>query len=642
VAEAPATLRAPHRAAPEAPPAAPPVPERLEYQPALDGLRALAVIAVMVFHNSAGVGLGRGGFLGVDVFFVLSGFLITSLLLVDHARTGRVLTLGFWARRARRLVPAMLVLLLIQAVVAIVLADPWELHTIRNGSLATVFYASNYWQLAGHPTAPNFVLGHTWSLSIEEQFYLVWPVLLAAALYLARRRTAVVVGIITVVIAASTAIMFRQFSPANPFPAYSRIDSRAHSLLVGAVLAFLLLRREPLPRRWMRIALEIVGIAALVVLVVLSVTTDFFVAHWLFRGGYLAIAVVSAVLIAAATQPASPVLGRALSWKPLVWIGLISYGLYLFHIPVFKVLNSSRAGIDGFALFVVRVLVVLAIAIASYFIVERPVRRGALTKRRLFVVAPVVTALLVTGFVAATVAGRSMTSDERARLAYERTASFAPDGSARVLVLGNDATAFGLGTVPNGRYSRDDVYGTTMSLYGCSIVSGAGLDSQRALCAGWPRHYRNAVEGFDPDVAVLSLSSYEVVDRVEDGRRLVVGTPEFEAHMLGQLDLARQALTVRGAPMVLLTAPCGTNPDHADLVNSVLRRFAAEHPGSVRLADYGAFMCSGGAPRPTVDGGPAYESNGISLSPYGVMATWQWLAEQPAISDVVRQRNTDR
>src|SRR4029079_18952304 len=149
----------------------------------------------------------------------------------------------------------------------------------------------------------------------------------------------------------STAMMFWQFDAKNPFPAYTRIDTRAHSLLVGAVLAILLLGSKGPARRWVQVALEIAGIAALVLLSLLALTTDFFSAHWLFEGGYLTVALATAVLIAAATRPSSAVLGRALSWKPLAAIGLISYGLYLFHIPVFKTLNSERAGVDGLALF---------------------------------------------------------------------------------------------------------------------------------------------------------------------------------------------------------------------------------------------------------------------------------------------------
>ena len=219
------------------------------YRPGLDGLRALAVAAVILYHGQ--VSWAKGGFLGVDVFFVLSGFLITSLLLTEHEKTGRIGLTAFWSRRARRLLPALFLVLAAVALYAVVWAQPSELGTIRGDGLASLLYVSNwkfiytgasYFQAFQSPSP----LTHTWSLAIEEQWYLLWPlaVILMMRVFRGNRKTmtAAIVGLAL----ASATLMAVLFHPgSDPSRVYYGTDTRSQALLVGAALAALTAGRRP-------------------------------------------------------------------------------------------------------------------------------------------------------------------------------------------------------------------------------------------------------------------------------------------------------------------------------------------------------------------------------------------------------------
>jgi peptidoglycan/LPS O-acetylase OafA/YrhL len=348
------------------------IPRRLEYQPALDGLRGLAVLAVMIYHQ----GHLAGGFLGVDVFFVLSGFLITTLLLMDRANTGRLVSASFWVRRARRLLPALVLFLVIVGIYAVTVAPHSEIGAIWGGSLATLFYFQNYW-LIHHPVPGDYPLSHTWSLSIEEQFYLVWPVTIAFLVRFLRGRLWVV-AMTSILIIASVSLMLGHYDHGQVGAAYLSTGSRGQELLVGAVLAFMLFGRRGPRSRAGQIGLEVAGFGAIgvVVVCVFTVTTT---SAWLFKGGFLAIAASSAVLVAAAITPTSTRLRAVLSMRILVAVGLISYGLYLYHVPLDSFVNAQTLITNEAALVLMRFGASVAVAGASYVWVERPIRRSALT-----------------------------------------------------------------------------------------------------------------------------------------------------------------------------------------------------------------------------------------------------------------------
>ena len=357
------------------------------YLPGLDGLRAIAIIGVLLYH--AGLDWVPGGFLGVDVFFVLSGFLITSLILEEYDRTGRVNFRRFYLGRARRLLPAV-VLLLVVVGAAVLLFYRDALSAFREDALATIFYVNNWWYIVldqsyfesmGRPP----LLKHLWSLAVEEQFYLIWP---AIALLLVRRggrplvrQVAVVVALMSTAWMAFLAIRGGYPVEADPSRAYFGTDSHSMSLLVGAALATVWRPgklNSVLPSSARTIVVGL-GVAMLAVIFCFY----FFVGEftpWLYRGGFLALAVFTAVLIAAVTHPASP-LGPLLGIGVMRYLGRRSYGIYLWHWPVFMV---TRPGIDvpwsEPVAFVARMAITLAIAEASYRFVEMPIRRGALSR----------------------------------------------------------------------------------------------------------------------------------------------------------------------------------------------------------------------------------------------------------------------
>ncbi|MEW6583771.1 MAG: acyltransferase, partial [Actinomycetota bacterium] len=347
--------------------------------PGVDGLRAVAVAAVVAFH--LGAGWLPGGFLGVDVFFVISGYLITSLLLAEREATGRVDLKRFWVRRARRLLPAVFVMLAVVLAVMVVL-HAGELARLRGAVAASVGYVTNWYFVAADVPyfeqfgRPSVVL-HLWSLAVEEQFYLVWPPVLAVGLAVAGRRVMTAVAVAAA--AGSVVLAWVMF---DPFEAADRIyygtDTRAVGLLVGVALAFRLPagRLGPVGARRRRVS-DVVGLAAAAALAVTFVRLDETGAR-LYQGGFLVTALVTAALIAAAAQPGT-VTGRVLGWAPFAWVGVRSYGIYLWHWPVIQLTRPDRdVPLDGPVLAAVQVALTVAVAAASYRWVEAPFRRHGL------------------------------------------------------------------------------------------------------------------------------------------------------------------------------------------------------------------------------------------------------------------------
>ncbi len=359
----------------------------------LDGLRAVAVTAVVAYH--LGLDPVPGGFLGVDVFFVISGFLITTLLLGELERSGRIGFADFYRRRARRLLPALVLMLAGTLVLVAVLARDVAGQTVRDVPGA-LLYVSNWWALSQEQSYFTLIgrgnmLGHLWSLAVEEQFYLVWPVLLAGIAAVARRRRTplrrTVLRFAAAGAVASTVAMawlsVRHGMPIDQDPTrvYFGTDTHAMSVLVGAALAAVwdvrAFRARVAPgARAVLVGVGALGLAVLAWLVLhVSEYTP-----WLYRGGFLLVALVVAVVIAASTHPASP-LGPALDNPPMRWIGERSYGIYLWHWPIMLV---TRPGIDvpwtGPWVQAARIGLVLAVAAASYRFVEVPIRQGALAR----------------------------------------------------------------------------------------------------------------------------------------------------------------------------------------------------------------------------------------------------------------------
>jgi len=349
----------------------------IAYRPGLDGLRAIAVAAVFLYH--ARIDWLPGGFLGVDLFFVLSGYLITSLLLVEWEARNRIDLRRFWLRRARRLLPALVVVVLASLALAAIFARQDLAHT-RGDALSSLLYYTNwheiianhsYFNLMGNPS----LLQHTWSLAIEEQFYIVWPLLLVPCLVLVGRRRLPM--LIIAGIAASAALMWILYNPnGDPSRVYYGTDTRAFLLLMGILLAlvwpWIQRLRQAVP------LLELFGVAALVGTVLLFRQMHEF-NPTLYRGGDLAAAFCFVVLVAAVAHPRTGI-GEALGVAPLRWVGERSYGIYLWHWPIIVLVAGVNTRPSP-GVVVAEAALVLTAAALSYKFVEQPIRTGSLQRR---------------------------------------------------------------------------------------------------------------------------------------------------------------------------------------------------------------------------------------------------------------------
>lgn len=377
-----------------------PVRSDQKYLPGLDGLRALAVAAVVVYHLD--FGWAQGGLLGVGVFFTLSGYLITDILLGQWDKRGRLRLGDFWLRRARRLLPALFVMLAVVAIWVNTIARA-QLPGFRGDVVASALYVSNWWYIGQHASyyaqfAPPAPLDHLWSLAVEEQFYLVWPWLVLLGVLVFGRwltgarggggagggvggylssRTRYRMAAVTVAFAAVSAVeMATLYHPGtDPTRVYEGTDTRAFGLLFGAALAMVWPTRRSRPPRLVTWLLDLAGVAGLVMIGVLIWRTNEY-SPFMFRGGLVLLSLATVLVVAAVAVPGS-LLGRVLGWSPLRWTGVRSYGIYLWHYPLI-VLTAPALIAGGLSRprAVAAAAASVAIAALSWRFVEEPVRRG--------------------------------------------------------------------------------------------------------------------------------------------------------------------------------------------------------------------------------------------------------------------------
>lgn len=346
-------------------------------------MRAIAVIAVVLFHSA--LGIAPGGFLGVEVFFVISGYIITRALLAERATNGRIALGAFWVRRARRLLPALFLLLFAVAAYTVIF-ESGEAAGLRRDIAAALAYVTN-WDLivAGETYFDSWerpsLLQHLWSLAVEEQFYIVWPLLMAGGLALLRNR--LTLALILGGAAASAIAMAALYEPGSAVTRiYYGTDTRASGLLIGAALAFVWSARQSDGGTGLRAvagvwALTLAGAVGLATLVGLTLLADGST-PFLYQGGFALVGVATAGLIVAATHERSP-LAQGLGTPVLRWVGVRSYGIYLWHWPVMVLTRPGvDVPVDGVPLFAMQVAITLALAEGSYRWVEKPIREGAL------------------------------------------------------------------------------------------------------------------------------------------------------------------------------------------------------------------------------------------------------------------------
>ncbi|MFE4571655.1 acyltransferase family protein [Paenibacillus chitinolyticus] len=351
------------------------------YMPGLDGLRAISVLAVIAYHFN--LKWAKGGLLGVEVFFVLSGYLITDQLLWELKTQRKISFLHFWIRRIRRLLPAMVSMLLVVAL-GLILIDPSRMQTLRGDFLSSVFYVNN-WYLIFHQVSyfesfgPPSPIGHLWSLSIEEQFYVVWPLLLFFLVRLLGRRGRLAVCILLGAAVSAIAMALLYVPGTDPSRVYYGTDTRAFAILIGAALAVVWPSWRLTDRisSGARLLLDVLGAVAMLILFLMMNRTNEYDSS-LYPVGFLFLSVVTAVIIAVLVHPASQ-LGSILAAKPLRWMGKRSYSLYIWHYPVI-ILSSPAANVGepGFVDILLQLTLIFMLSALSYRFVEEPIRRGRL------------------------------------------------------------------------------------------------------------------------------------------------------------------------------------------------------------------------------------------------------------------------
>jgi peptidoglycan/LPS O-acetylase OafA/YrhL len=640
--------------------------------PALDGVRGLAVAAVVAFH--LGVHSVRGGLLGVDVFFVLSGYLITGLVLSEWRTTGDVSLPRFWARRARRLLPALLLVLAVVAVASRWLLPPDQLPAVRGDVLATLFYVANWHSIIAHHgyfaafAAPSPLL-HTWSLAVEEQFYLLWP--LGATLALRKLRSSRWLLAISVGGFVTSAGLMAALSVlgVSTDRLYYGTDTRAQALFVGDALAGIMFavgreftgqRFRPGPRKHRSPLLGLAGLAGAASLIVFCLRVDG-QSSWLYRGGFALFALsVAAVIAAVVLQPRS-LLARVVAARPLVQLGVISYGVYLWHWPVIVALTHARTGLSGAELLGLRVGVTLVISLLSFYLLERPIReqRWRVPKptialpslvAALAAVAVVVPLTVTTPSTAAALAAvrlpttsttTSTTEPPSTEAAQPTTTTTPPPtvppvshaGPVRVMIVG-DSVAASLGTGISPVQYGAGIALSNQGYIGCGIARGGATSfkayTQPAACLTWPQRWQSLVDGFRPDVTLVLLGRWEVLDRVHDGQWMHIGEPPFDAYLRSELDLAESVLTSRGGRVAFLTAPCNNHeladlaapgrlpPDDAQRVvlwNQLQADEVAANPGWTEMVPLADLVCPGSQYVGSISGVQLRTSDGVHFAP---------------------------
>lgn len=638
-------------------------PSRLRHVPALEGLRGLAVAAVLCFH--AEISWAEGGFLGVSAFFTLSGYLITALLLTERDAADRVDLGAFWARRARRLLPAAYASLAGIVAFGALVADGDQVRSLRADVLSALGYVANwrflvdgrsYADLFGSPSPVQ----HFWSLAIEEQYYLLFPALVVGALAVGRGRRTALTSLLLALTAGSVALSMALGSTDR---IYYGTDTRAAELLFGALLAVAVTGRATITRRSALRLLDAAGLGALLMMLVLWSRTSQGDA-WLYEGG-LAVHALLATIVIAASLYASALPGL-LSLRPLRELGRISYGVYLYHWPVFLWLDGDRTGLGQSPLLALRVAVTVALATVSYRYLEEPIRSGRfLVGVWPRVVAPSAAVLLVVAVVAVTVdpppativfaavsaesshppgaaADVASVASRVAPVAELREPRFhrsmRENRPIRVMVVGDSvAQTLGRGLERWGEATgRAEVW--NLSRRWCGIgryadrALGRGIESPGEACDDWAERWGEAVDEFDPDSVVVLSTIWEIIARRLDGWPdfLIPTDPVYDEWLTSEYAAAVDVLSGRGARVVWLALPCtdGALDDQhriEHLNTSILPELVRRREGRVEMVDLHRRVCPGGNFTDTLGSRDGARPDGVHFSETGADWAAGWL-----------------
>lgn len=571
-------------------------PAALARHRGLDGLRGVAVILVIIFHS--GLDWLPGGFLGVSVFFTLSGFLITSLLINECENSGRINLKAFWGRRLRRLAPASLVVIAVVIGLASWLSTSIEASRIKGDAISAVLYFSN-WRFiySGHSYGELFAspspLQHLWSLSIEEQLYVVVPVIIAGLFAVGLRRRGIGVVLLVGVFGSTIATMLIS----GHEHIYYGTHTRAAELLLGAALACLFGQRiEQLAtkpaRPWSTLyLLPLLG----VVLLAKFSTVD---SAWVYSGALTLFGLLSVVCLIAAIQggPVRAILSRSV----LVRVGEVSYGLYLIHWPVIVWLNTDRLDVNPTALFGAQVVVTVLLTVLSYWLIEQPIRHRKVLRSVPVAlgafVASVVAAVVLASAVLASTSGRVDTTPEiLVTLAPNTTnvnevvtttvADAMPTRIDRtvplsILVIG-DSTAENIATALAGA-SDGNLGVISGGVLGCPLLKVAFVrdrkDSQQdvAYCPDNEQLVRDHVADVDAVVIVAGVANQWAFQYTDSDMWIEPGSDQYKTDLDQFLFNIEDIVAPYGLPVLVFeTPPVRDNPKILGDDISALVRWAA-------------------------------------------------------------------
>ena len=616
-------------------------PVKLGYQPALDGLRALAVSAVLLFH--LGVPWMPGGYLGVSVFFTLSGFLITTLLIRERVVTGGIDTRAFYTRRLRRLMPASL-LVIFGVCVLVAFGVIADVATLRRDVLGALFQVENWVSLFGRKSYAQLFqspspVAHFWSLAIEEQFYWLWPPVVTGLLAWSikgseplRRATWALCGLFVAFSLSVPLTLWLWSSDAVYFASWTRFAE----ILAGGALAALLSGKNP--PEWVR-WLGVPSLAAIVALCVVTPSGR----GWAYSGGLPLFALLSCALILS-LQPAGP-LRSALSSKPFVAVGRVSFGLYLFHWPVFVVLDASRTGLSGISLGVLRMSVTVLITMLSYAFLESPIReRRILLAPRQLVIYLGAAFIATAAFTFLVVAVPEAKSAPNVLGVVPGASGSTGSGAAKptVIAVFGDSVPGLLLQYAASTFSRTDVVLSNGAHVGCDgmvkmpegrVGEGKNLPVPPE-CRDWTVVYPEVVNrvGLHPDIGLLMVGSWAAIDHFVADRW--VGPCDGINWYLA--DLQKRAQYLRSQEVIpVLGIPSWIGPESTSswygsrtpaersaCVRTAFKRFATRQ--GIATFDLAVRLCPAG-PRRTCD---ATRSDGIHIDVERAPQVLDWIISQ--------------